>query len=93
MEAQQCIRNAPQIGGAGGNRRRRQSSDEPRRRKRPMLMAPSAGVDYFDALPDDILVFVLSKLSSSADRPQDLFNAFLTCDSSVSCIDFESSKS
>ncbi|KAG6467590.1 F-box protein At1g67340-like [Zingiber officinale] len=79
MEARQCLRNEPQIGCAGGNRRRRQGIDEPRGRKRPMLVAPSAGVDCFDALPDDILVFVLSKLSSSADRPQDLFNAFLTC--------------
>lgn len=41
-------------------------------------MAPPVEVDYFDSLPDDIVLTVLSKLSSSVNRPQDLFSAFLT---------------
>ncbi|XP_074572830.1 F-box protein At5g50450-like [Curcuma longa] len=80
MEARQCLRTLAQInGGGGGKRRWKQGGDEPRRRKRRMLVAPAVEVDHFDSLPDDIIVTVLSKLSSSANRPQDLFSAFLTC--------------
>ncbi|KAK4256949.1 hypothetical protein QN277_006605 [Acacia crassicarpa] len=35
--------------------------------------------DYFDALPDDLVVSVLSKLSSSAPSPSHFINVLLTC--------------
>ncbi|RRT68346.1 hypothetical protein B296_00012513 [Ensete ventricosum] len=60
---------------------------EPCARKRPWtsaVPAPAATeeetVDYFDGLPDDLVVSVLSELSSSADRPSDLISALLTYD-------------
>ncbi|WOL14435.1 hypothetical protein Cni_G23215 [Canna indica] len=44
--------------------------DSGRRRKK---------VDFFDALPDDIVVTVLCKLSASASRPSDLVAVLVTC--------------
>lgn len=35
--------------------------------------------DYFDALPDDLVVSVLSKLSSTASSPSHFINVLLTC--------------
>ncbi|KAL2347043.1 hypothetical protein Fmac_001043 [Flemingia macrophylla] len=35
--------------------------------------------DLFDYLPDDLLVFILSKLSSTAPSPSDFINIILTC--------------
>ncbi|KAH9626414.1 hypothetical protein KSS87_018717 [Heliosperma pusillum] len=37
------------------------------------------GPDYFDALPDDIVISILAKLSSSASSPADFINVFTTC--------------
>lgn len=34
--------------------------------------------DLFDALPDDLVVFILSKLSSSAESRSDLVNVLMT---------------
>uniref|UniRef100_A0A7N0VHP8 MYND-type domain-containing protein n=1 Tax=Kalanchoe fedtschenkoi TaxID=63787 RepID=A0A7N0VHP8_KALFE len=43
--------------------------------------ASSAGdkTDYFDSLPDDLGILILSKLSSSAERPSDILNVLSTC--------------
>ncbi|XP_059657407.1 F-box protein At1g67340-like [Cornus florida] len=35
--------------------------------------------DLFDVLPDDILIFILSKLSSTARCPSDFINVLVTC--------------
>ncbi|KAL3751902.1 hypothetical protein ACJRO7_012692 [Eucalyptus globulus] len=39
----------------------------------------SGGCDSFDALPDDLLICILSRVSASASSPSDLINASLTC--------------
>ncbi|KAI3929591.1 hypothetical protein MKX01_025759 [Papaver californicum] len=36
-------------------------------------------IDYLDELPDDIVVSILCKLSSTLNTPSDLFNLVLTC--------------
>ncbi|KAJ8772310.1 hypothetical protein K2173_027487 [Erythroxylum novogranatense] len=52
-------------------------------RKRQRLCSKISGEkldsDPFDELPDDIVVCILCKLSSSASCPSDLTNVFLTC--------------
>ncbi|GAB2280631.1 hypothetical protein Dimus_015258 [Dionaea muscipula] len=35
--------------------------------------------DYFEALPDDLIVSILEKLSSSASSPADFINVLITC--------------
>ncbi|XP_020249049.1 F-box protein At1g67340-like [Asparagus officinalis] len=40
---------------------------------------PPSNLDLFDALPDDLIVSVLSRLSSSAGSPSDLVSALVTC--------------
>ncbi|KAI3423089.1 MYND-type domain-containing protein [Psidium guajava] len=47
------------------------------RRKRQSLS--SGGCDSFDALPDDLLICIFSKLGASASSPSDLIRASLTC--------------
>ncbi|KAI5351944.1 hypothetical protein L3X38_004835 [Prunus dulcis] len=39
----------------------------------------SASVDLFDSLPDDLLILILSKLSSTANSPSDFISASITC--------------
>ncbi|PQQ17391.1 F-box protein [Prunus yedoensis var. nudiflora] len=39
----------------------------------------TAKSDFFDGLPDDLVVFILCKLSSSASSPSDLINTLITC--------------
>ncbi|XP_020083737.1 F-box protein At1g67340-like [Ananas comosus] len=53
--------------------------DRRRKRRRTATATPAAGTDYFDALPDDLVLSVLSKLSSSASSPSDLISVALTC--------------
>lgn len=67
--------------GASRNDEKREQREEPCVWKRRRLAASSAEAraDYFDGLPDDLLVSVLSKLSFSAQRPADLISALLTC--------------
>lgn len=36
-------------------------------------------IDLFESLPDDILLVILAKISSSASSPSDFVNALLTC--------------
>ncbi|KAJ9709853.1 hypothetical protein PVL29_001365 [Vitis rotundifolia] len=49
-------------------------------RKRQRLAPEFAGKsDFFDALPDDLVICILSKLSSSAGCPSDFINVLLTC--------------
>ncbi|KAL2903673.1 hypothetical protein RDABS01_002383 [Bienertia sinuspersici] len=39
----------------------------------------AGGSDFFDALPDDLVVSILCKLSSSASCPADFMNVLITC--------------
>ncbi|XP_074310028.1 F-box protein At1g67340-like [Silene latifolia] len=51
-------------------------------RKRAKVSSESSdgkGPDFFDALPDDIVVSILAKLSSSATCPADFINVLITC--------------
>ncbi|CAD5197466.1 unnamed protein product [Musa acuminata subsp. malaccensis] len=88
--ASQCLRPQPQMGDRGVRRAERKRTPTGQGeagsccRKRPRvaateLPAKEERVDYFKRLPDDIIVSVLSKLSSSADSPSDLFSSMLTC--------------
>ncbi|KAL3511439.1 hypothetical protein ACH5RR_030840 [Cinchona calisaya] len=45
----------------------------------PCLEQVADDCDYFDALPDDIVVSILCKLSSTATRPSDFTNVLITC--------------
>nr|GMD57815.1 F-box protein At1g67340 [Ipomoea batatas] len=66
-------RAAAAAGGGGGGER---SSG----RKRPRLSTDDVGkADYFDSLPDDIVLSILSKLSSNADCPADFMTVLITC--------------
>ncbi|KAK8484506.1 hypothetical protein V6N13_108159 [Hibiscus sabdariffa] len=49
-------------------------------RKRQRFSPVVAGKsDLFDALPDDLVISILSRLSSSASCPSDFFNVLITC--------------
>ncbi|CAN0929238.1 F-box protein At1g67340 [Linum grandiflorum] len=37
------------------------------------------GYDMFDCLPDDLVLTILAKISSSASSPSDFFNVLITC--------------
>ncbi|KAK8958879.1 F-box protein [Platanthera guangdongensis] len=52
------------------------SAGDPRKRARA---ADEPSVDFFDGLPDDLVLLVLCKLSSSAGAPSDFISALLTC--------------
>ncbi|XP_052174651.1 F-box protein At1g67340-like [Diospyros lotus] len=47
------------------------------RGKKPRISKPRS--DYFDGLPDDIVVSILTKLSSSASCPADFVSVLMTC--------------
>ncbi|KAL3644431.1 hypothetical protein CASFOL_009611 [Castilleja foliolosa] len=46
---------------------------------RKKLRFSPEGSDFFDSLPDDIVLCILSKLSSTADCPADFINVLITC--------------
>lgn len=46
-----------------------------RKRQRPEVVGES---DFFDSLPDDLVISILCKLSSSADSPSDFVNVMIT---------------
>ncbi|XP_022734161.1 F-box protein At1g67340-like [Durio zibethinus] len=49
-------------------------------RKRQRFSPEIAGKsDFFDALPDDLIISILCKLSSTARCPSDLINVLITC--------------
>ncbi|XP_040988151.1 F-box protein At5g50450-like [Juglans microcarpa x Juglans regia] len=51
-------------------------------RKKPRTPTTTSlpeNLDLFDGLPDDLVVFILCKLSSSASSPSDLINILFTC--------------
>ncbi|KAF8018422.1 hypothetical protein BT93_H3341 [Corymbia citriodora subsp. variegata] len=50
-----------------------------RKRRRPSPRAGGEGCDFFDALPDDLVLSVLCKVAASATSPPDLINVLLTC--------------
>lgn len=54
----------------------REEMSEKRLRREPNGDAP--GVNHFDDIPDDLLISVLAKLSSSAKCPADFMNVLLT---------------
>ncbi|KAJ6688362.1 MYND DOMAIN-CONTAINING [Salix koriyanagi] len=47
--------------------------------QRKRLRTISEKPDLFDQLPDDLVLHILSKLSSSASRPSDFINIIITC--------------
>ncbi|ONI07977.1 hypothetical protein PRUPE_5G151000 [Prunus persica] len=49
------------------------------RKKLKSSRRTTAKSDFFDGLPDDLVVFILCKLSSSASSPSDLINILITC--------------
>ncbi|KAE8698912.1 F-box protein [Hibiscus syriacus] len=49
------------------------------RKRRRLSPEISRKRDYFDALPDDLVISVLSKLSSTARCPSDFANALVVC--------------
>ncbi|GAV66508.1 zf-MYND domain-containing protein/Sel1 domain-containing protein [Cephalotus follicularis] len=50
-----------------------------RRRLSPEMTRDCGGGDLFDSLPDDIVICILCKLSSSAACPSDFINVMITC--------------
>ncbi|KAK9104147.1 hypothetical protein Scep_020991 [Stephania cephalantha] len=54
-----------------------EENDAKRLKTEPPEVAPNCG--FFEDLPDDLLVLILAKLSSTANRPSDFFNSLLTC--------------
>ncbi|KAK1259721.1 F-box protein [Acorus gramineus] len=65
------------FGGCGGG------DVHPRKRRRTVApqaeVATAADFDFFDGLPDDIVLFILSKLISAASTPSDFINVLVTC--------------
>src|SRR3990172_7013225 len=54
------------------------------RKKNRLISTQKTGeTDLFDSLPDDLVISILCKLSTSASRPSDFINVLLTC---VSCL-------
>ncbi|XP_048127149.1 F-box protein At1g67340-like [Rhodamnia argentea] len=50
-----------------------------RRKRRASYPRAGGGRDFFDALPDDLVLSVLCKVAASASAPPDLVNVLLTC--------------
>ncbi|KAH0466491.1 hypothetical protein IEQ34_003729 [Dendrobium chrysotoxum] len=50
-------------------------ASEPRKRAR----SADKNIDFFNGLPDDLVLLMLSKLSASAGSPSDLISVLLTC--------------
>ncbi|CAL8993698.1 unnamed protein product [Prunus brigantina] len=50
-----------------------------RERSSSSSSSSTASVDLFDSLPDDLLILILSKLSSTANSPSDFISASITC--------------
>lgn len=47
-------------------------------RKRPRKLAEKSGFDLFNTLPDDLVLSILAKLSSSVSSPSEFINILLT---------------
>ncbi|KAA8533311.1 hypothetical protein F0562_033156 [Nyssa sinensis] len=61
-------------------RRRDVAGEQKNSRKRSKVSSKIVGgCDLFDALPDDLVVCILSKLSSTAGCPADFINVLITC--------------
>ncbi|TQD96723.1 hypothetical protein C1H46_017616 [Malus baccata] len=81
----------PRVGGSGGGDvcyQRKRKKEFPggertvcRKRNRfsPETTTSSSAPDSFDALPDDLLILILSKLSATANTPADFINVLITC--------------
>ncbi|KAI6686693.1 hypothetical protein NL676_032606 [Syzygium grande] len=65
--------------GAAAKRPRDVAGDQAGCCRRRQRLSSGGGCDAFDALPDDLLICILSKLSASASSPSDLISASLTC--------------
>ncbi|KAL5552604.1 hypothetical protein UlMin_040005 [Ulmus minor] len=50
-----------------------------RKRTRTIPVVNAGGSDLFDSLPDDLVISILSKLSSGATCPSDFINVLITC--------------
>lgn len=51
-----------------------------RKKSKPSPDVPAGGCDFFDALPDDLVLAILRKLSSTAACPADFVNVLITYD-------------
>ncbi|XP_077227672.1 F-box protein At1g67340-like [Tasmannia lanceolata] len=64
----------------GEMKRREFVGEENIGRKRTRTESETAGIsDFFEELPDDLIVFILCKLSSTAGSPSDFINVLMTC--------------
>lgn len=63
---------APSTGCRRDSKRQRESSPCHKRKRQTRA-------NHFDGIPDDLLLSILSKLSSTARRPADFLSALLTC--------------
>lgn len=50
-----------------------------RKKQRGSSEKTTGKYDLFDTLPDDLVIFILSKLSSTANCPSDFINVLITC--------------
>ncbi|KAH7515489.1 F-box protein At1g67340 [Ziziphus jujuba] len=50
-----------------------------KRIKKSPEVSASGGLDFFDGLPDDLVISILCKLSSSSTCPLDFLNVLITC--------------
>ncbi|KAG0456602.1 hypothetical protein HPP92_024390 [Vanilla planifolia] len=65
--------------GGMGIRQKRLYGGGTTRELRKRARKATRSVDFFDGLPDDLLLFILSNLSANAGDPADVINVFLTC--------------
>ncbi|GMH01930.1 hypothetical protein Nepgr_003769 [Nepenthes gracilis] len=79
------VMTSPEKASGGVNKRERdeseESADRRKRYKMPSYVAGGGerGSDFFNALPDDLVVCILCKLSFSASSPADFINVLITC--------------
>ncbi|KAI6692180.1 hypothetical protein NL676_019890 [Syzygium grande] len=70
-------RDSIPCGGGGGEDMA--SFGRKRRRPSPRAGGGGGGRDFFDGLPDDLVLSVLGKVAASASSPPDLISVLLTC--------------
>ncbi|XP_016484753.1 F-box protein At1g67340 [Nicotiana tabacum] len=72
IESRLVVKRRKDISGIGEHMGRR-------KRSKLSLEFTAHKPDFFDSLPDDLLLSILCKLSSSAASPADFFNVLITC--------------
>ncbi|GAU16645.1 hypothetical protein TSUD_325950 [Trifolium subterraneum] len=56
-----------------------ESTNTHKRQKRMLPEKPTGDPDFFESLPDDLVLSVLTKLSSTATSPSDFISVLITC--------------